>query len=153
MKVKLDPGAIMPTRAHATDAGLDLYSMDDKVIFPRQVTMFDKDGFGKPVPIGETFDTGVHIAFDPGTYGRVEGRSGLNINKNICVCGAGIIDNGFRGSIKVKLYNMGTEPYTVKKGDRIAQLIIAKYETPEIELVTALDDTDRGESGFGSSGL
>lgn len=136
MKVKLDPGAIMPTRAHETDAGLDLYSKGTKVI-----TSWSS----------QVFDTGVHIAFDPGTYGKIESKSGLNVNHSVVSCG-GVIDEGYTGTITVKLYNLGTEPYTVHKGDKIAQLVIMPYLTPKMELVDELDETDRGDNGFGSTG-
>lgn len=142
MKVKLDTGAIMPTRAHATDAGLDLYSKEEKVIYPRLETI---------LPIGETFDTGVHIELPHGYYGKIESKSGLNVNHSVVSCG-GVIDEGYTGSIKVKLYNLGTEPYTVHAGDKIAQLIIQPYAAPELELVEHLDETERGENGFGSTG-
>ena len=150
MKIMLEPEAIMPTRAHPTDAGLDLYSREEKVIMPRP--MRDAvTGQVKTVPIGEVFDTGVHIQFEKGLYGTVTGRSGLNIKHNI-ICPCGTIDQGFTGSIRVKLYNLGTEPYVVHKGDRIAQLIIKRCEYPEFEQVDSLEETERNESGIGSTG-
>ena len=154
MKLKIDPGAFVPTRAHDTDAGLDLYSMEDKTLYPSGWSTLDPEtNITYPLPFCATFDTGVHIAFEPGTYGRVEGRSGLNIKNSVVVVGSGIVDNGYRGSIAVKLYNLGTEPYTVHKGDKIAQLVIMPYLTPKIELVEHLDDTPRGSNGFGSTGV
>lgn len=146
MKIKLDLCATMPTRAHETDAGLDLYSAEDKIILPR--TICDS----VYVDCGETFDTGVHIAFDRGTYGKIESKSGLNVNHSVVSCG-GVIDEGYTGSIKVKLYNFGTKPYSVHAGDKIAQLIVQNYLTPELELVDDLDDTERGDNGFGSTGV
>ena len=137
MKIKLDPGAYLPTRAHETDAGLDLYSMIDKVIKPERSAVFD---------------TGVHIAFDKGTYGKIESKSGLNVKNGIVSCG-GVIDEGYTGSIRVKLYNLGNDFYEIRRGDKIAQLIVMPYLTPEIELVSALEETDRGDNGFGSTGL
>lgn len=134
MKIKLDPGAIMPTRAHPTDAGLDLYAREDMPIFGEAV-----------------FDTGVHIAFDHGTYGKIESKSGLNVKHSVVSCG-GVIDEGYTGSITVKLYNLGLETYRVKKGDKIAQLVIMPYLTPEIEMVESLDKTERGDGAFGSTG-
>ena len=151
MKIKLDEGAVMQTRAHATDAGLDLYSREDKAIFPRHMMMYDNDGFASPVECGETFDTGVHIAFDAGTYGKIESKSGLNVKHGVVSCG-GVIDEGYNGSITVKLYNFGTKPYIVKKGDKIAQLVIMPYMTPEMELVDELEATERGDGAFGSTG-
>lgn len=153
MKVKLEPSAYLPTRAHSTDAGLDLYSMEEKTIPP--VGSFDFDSKTCALsnfPCSAVFDTGVHIAFEPGTYGKIESKSGLNVKHSVVSCG-GVIDEGYTGSITVKLYNLGTEPYTVHKGDKIAQLVIMPYLTPKIELVEHLDDTPRGSNGFGSTGV
>lgn len=152
MKIMLDEGAIMPTRAYPTDAGLDLYSRDDvKVIFPRQMTMYDGDCSAVACPIAETFDTGVHIELPPGYYGKIESKSGLNVKHDVVSCG-GVVDEGYTGSIVVKLYNLGNKPYTVRRGDKIAQLIIQPYIAPELEVVDKLDDTPRGANGFGSTG-
>ena len=152
MKVVLDEGATMPTRAYPTDAGLDLYSREEKVILPRYYS-YTELGTGKikGLPMGETFDTGVHVALPEGTYGRIEGRSGLNIKNDVVVCG-GTIDQNFTGSIRVKLYNLGSEPYIVHSGDRIAQLVILQCEHPVLEEVEALPFTDRDTKGIGSSG-
>ena len=138
MKIKLDPWAKMPTRAHSTDAGLDLYSRETKTLHP----LFEN---------AVTFDTGVHIELPHGYYGKIESKSGLNVNHSVVSCG-GVIDEGYTGSITVKLYNLGKEPYTVKNGDKIAQLVIMPYATPELELVDTLEATDRGDAGFGSTG-
>ena len=151
MEVMLDDGALLPTRAHTTDAGLDLYSRENKVIFPRHMMMYDNDGFASPVECAETFDTGVHIAFDAGTYGKIESKSGLNVKHSIVSCG-GVIDEGYNGSIAVKLYKLGNKPYEVRKGDKIAQLVIMPYLTPEIKIVDELEKTERGDGAFGSTG-
>ena len=140
MKLVLDEGATMPTRAHETDAGLDLYSRDDRVIWP---TVNGCDG--------AVFDTGVHMEIPHGFFGKVESKSGLNVNNGIVSCG-GVIDEGYTGSIAVKLYNLGTRGYAVRKGDKIAQIIIQPYAAPELELVDKLDETERGDNGFGSTG-
>lgn len=136
MKVVLEPGAKMPTRAHETDAGLDLYCRDDKYI----------PSFGSA-----SFDTGVHIELPPGFYGKIESKSGLNVNHSIVSCG-GVIDEGYTGSIVVKLYNLGDNHYHIMDGDKIAQLIIQPYMTPELVKVEQLSESDRGNHGFGSSG-
>jgi deoxyuridine 5'-triphosphate nucleotidohydrolase len=133
-KVKLDEGAKMPTRAHPEDAGLDLYARETQTIRNSAV-----------------FDTGVHLAIHRGFFGKIESKSGLNVNYGVVSCG-GVIDSGYTGSIKVKLYNLGNEDYTVKKGDKIAQLIIQPCVAPELEEVEDLDDTPRGDKGFGSTG-
>lgn len=137
MRIKLDEGAIMPTRAHATDAGLDLYSREERVILP---------GFA------EVFDTGVHVQLPAGTWGKLESKSGLNVNYDIVCCG-GTIDEGYTGSIKVKLYNLGSTRYVVRKGQKIVQMVILPYLAPELECVSELAETERGEGGFGSTGL
>lgn len=143
MKVMLDPGAKMPTRAHSTDAGLDLYARETKVI---------------PAGGSETFDTGVHIelpivviGWQPfKTVGLLKSKSGLNVNHGIV--GEGVIDVGYTGSIRVKLYNNSDKDYTVTEGDKISQLVIAPILTPELEQVDRLGYTARGAGGFGSTG-
>lgn len=137
MKIKLDEGAICPTRAHDQDAGLDLYSRGDLIIMPGE---------------SEVFDTGVHVELPAGTYGRLESKSGLNIHYDI-VCLGGTIDEGYTGSIRVKLYNLGKKPYMIRKGQKIIQLTIIPCVRPELEVVERLEETERGEKGFGSTGL
>lgn len=137
MKITLDEGAVMPQRAHKQDAGLDLFSREDRVIL-------DGDS--------AVFDTGVHIELPPGTYGRLESKSGLNIHYDI-VCLGGTIDEGYTGSIRVKLYNLGKKPYMIRKGQKIIQLTIIQCVRPELEIVDRLEETERGEKGFGSTGL
>lgn len=136
MKVVVDPGASIPTRAHPEDAGLDLYCTKGGVIWPHG---------------SRTFDTGVHIALPPGTFGKVESKSGLNVNHGVVSCG-GVIDQGYTGSIRVKLYNLGWKPYRVHDGDKIAQLIITDCCKPPVEIVGSLGSTERGTNGFGSTG-
>ena len=135
MRIKLDEGAITPTRAHLTDAGLDLYAREDKVV---------------PARYYATFDTGVHIELPPGTVGMLKSKSGLNVKHHIT--SEGVIDVGYTGSIVVKLFNHGYDSYEVKAGDKITQLVIMPYLAPEMEIVDELDETDRGDNGFGSSG-
>ena len=147
----LEPSAYLPTRAHETDAGLDLYAREEKTVSP-MTWRYDHNTLTVGLSGGETFDTGVHIAFDPGTYGKIESKSGLSVKHSVVSCG-GVIDEGYVGSIAVKLYNLGDKPYTVHKGDKIAQLVIQPYLTPEIEIVSHLDDTPRGSNGFGSTGV
>ena len=136
IKVMLDYGAITPTRAHADDAGLDLYSPGNEMIPP-----------GGSVVI----ETGVHIQIPKGYMGKIEARSGLNVRHDI-IC-TGVIDAGYAGQIIVKLYNLGDGPYTVHTGDRIAQLVILPCETPDVEVVDSfIERTERGNNGIGSSG-
>lgn len=135
MKIKLDNGAYMPTRAHETDAGLDLYTPID----------FDCPPKGDAV-----IDTGVHIELPQSTTGFLKSKSGLNVNHGLT--SEGVIDVGYTGSIRVKLYNHSDKAYEFKKGDKVSQLVILPIMTPILELVSDLDDTERGDNGFGSSG-
>ena len=135
MNVKLDPGAIMPTRAHDTDAGLDLYARENQVILPRS---------------SATFDTGVHIELPPDTVGMLKSKSGLNVKYGLT--SEGVIDEGYTGSIAVKLYNHSCETYRVVRGDKISQLVILPIVKPILNLVEALEETERGTGGFGSTG-
>lgn len=126
----------MPTRAHEFDAGLDLYSANDDVyIYPGS---------------SELFDTGVHIQLPQNTVGFLKSKSGLNVKYGIT--SEGVIDVGYVGSIMVKLYNHGEKPYLVRKGDKISQLVILPCLLPELEVVDSLEDTGRGNGGFGSTG-
>lgn len=165
MKIMLDKGAIMPTRAHDTDAGLDLYARESKIV---------------PAGGSAVFDTGVHIElpeewivyrpvktvslgnddsveirgadkYTVKTVGFLKSKSGLNVKHNIT--SEGVIDMGYTGSIVVKLYNHGKEDYQVNAGDKISQLVIFPILTPGLELVDKLEDTERGDNGFGSTGI
>lgn len=134
LKVKLDENARMPQRAHGTDAGLDLFSRERRLIWPGMSVVFD---------------TGVHIEIPEGYVGDVDAKSSL-LEKNLLT--AGTIDCGFTGSIKVKLFNLGGGMVEILKGQKIAQLVIKSIITPELEEVDELEDTERGEGGFGSTG-
>jgi len=136
MKIKLDKDAIMPTKAHTTDAGYDLYSRKDAII---------------PANSSKVFDTGVHIELPPHTAGLLVSKSGLNVKYDIT--STGLIDVGYTGPIKVKLYNNFNGDYFVNKGDKISQLVIIPIvDKLSLELVEDLEDTERGDNGFGSSG-
>ena len=135
MKVKLDEDAFMPVRAHETDAGLDLMSPVDAIIPPEGSTVID---------------TGVHIELPYGTVGMLKSKSGLNIKHGIV--SEGVIDEGYTGSIAVKLYNLSNHRYRVKRGDKITQLVIVECYKPDIEIVDSLTETERGNNGFGSTG-
>lgn len=135
IKVKLDEGAIIPSRAHSTDAGLDIYSREDQIV---------------PAKESAVFDTGVHIELPQGTVGMLKSKSGLNVKHGIV--SEGVIDVGYTGSIRVKLYNHSGFDYKVKAGDKISQLVILPIFTPTPCLVDSLDATERGDNGFGSSG-
>lgn len=135
MKIKLDTNAIMPTRAHKTDAGLDLYSPYNQDVPPKRSVVID---------------TGVHIELPKRTAGLLVPKSGLSTKYNLL--SSGLIDEGYTGSIRVQLYNHSDQWYSVKKGDKISQLVIFPIYTPNLELVDSLEATERGDKGFGSSG-
>jgi dUTP pyrophosphatase len=136
VNIMLDEFAYMPVRAHETDAGMDLRAPEDVTIQPG----------GSAV-----IDTGVHIQIPAGYYGKLESKSGLNVKHGV-VSKGGVIDSGYTGSIKAKLYNDGSEPYTFHAGDKIVQLLIVPCMIPELVEVTGFPDTDRCANGFGSSG-
>ncbi len=142
MRVKiarLSPDAFLPEHAHGPeeDAGLDLRALADAVLVP-----------GEPAGVG----TGLAIELPAGFEAQIRPRSGLALKHAITLPNSpGTIDPGYRGEIRVILLNLGREPYPIEAGDRIAQLIIARYEPVEWE-ETDLSDTARGEGGFGSSG-
>ena len=135
LPVQLDPGAFMPERAHRLDAGLDLRSPIGTLI----------PGFGCA-----TIDTGVHIQLPPGTVGMLKSKSGLNVKHGLT--GEGVIDEGFTGSIVVKLYNHTPQEYYINKGDKISQLVILPVLRPEPMLVDKIEGGERGNNGFGSTG-
>ena len=136
MKVTLDTGAHIPVRKHPFDGGADLFANSCTVIQPGD---------------SAEFDTGVHIAIPESCVGIVKGRSGLAFNHGI-IAHEGTIDYGYTGSVRVKLFNLGKEPYTVKREDRIAQLLVQPVVLVPLELVDKLDRTERGSKGFGSTG-
>lgn len=135
MKIKLDNGAYIPTRAHKTDAGLDLYAMKTQIV---------------PARGSAVFDTGVHVELPTGTAGMLKSKSGLYVKHGIT--SEGVIDLGYTGSIVVKLYNNSFDDYVVNAGDKISQLVIVPILTPPLEVVETLEETERGADGFGSTG-
>lgn len=135
MKIMLDDGAYMPTRAHSMDAGLDLYSPVDAWLMPQASAVID---------------TGVHVELPPGSVGFLKSKSGLNVRYGIL--GEGVIDAGYIGSIRVNLYNHSEEGYYIQRGDKITQLVILPVILPDLEQVDSLEDTERGCGGFGSTG-
>jgi dUTP pyrophosphatase len=132
---KVSPEAVLPTRAHHDDAGLDLYGLEDIVLEPRQ---------------GRMARTGIAVALPPYHVGLVADRSSM-AKKGIKTAG-GVIDAGYRGEIQIILWNISGEAVHLKAGERIAQLLILPVATPAVAEVTTLDDTSRGDKGFGSSG-
>lgn len=135
MKIMLDYGAFMPTRAHKTDAGADLYTPIDTIV---------------PAKGARVIDTGVHVQVPHGYVGMVKSKSGLNTQYGLVA--EGVIDEGYTGSIKVKIYNNSQLAHDFKRGDKITQLVIIPCEYVGFEQVDYLDDSERGANGFGSSG-
>ena len=134
MKVVIDPGANIPTRAHRTDAGIDLYATKGGWIFP----------FSR-----KAFDTGFHVAIPEAYVGLLTSKSGLMLKG---ITSRGTIDCGYTGSIKAVLFNHGWRFVRIKKGQKITQLVILPIITPELDIVDRLEDTKRGGGGFGSTG-
>ncbi len=139
MKIKftLDPGAYAPEKAHEADAGYDLRAAES--------------GYLDECGGGEIIDTGVHIEIPKGYVGYIQGRSGLNFNEGI-ICPTGTIDSGYTGSIKVKLYSHSVYQRMIYRGEKIAQLIIQPIADTELVQVDRLEETERGNNGFGSTG-
>ena len=136
---RLHPEAFLPEYAHGPqeDAGMDLRALEDALLEP-----------GVP----RTVRTGIAIELPPGFEAQVRPRSGLALNHSITLPNApATIDPGYRGEIKVILLNLGREPYHVLRGDRIGQLVVARYEQVEWD-EGELNHTRRGSGGFGSSG-
>lgn len=134
--VILDEGAYMPERAHDTDAGYDLRT-------PKRVVIHRGSS--------AVIDTGVHIQIPSGWFGKLESKSGLNVNHSVVSLG-GVIDSGYTGSIRAKIYNLGDTDYVFSAGDKVVQIIFHRHESPSFVVVDSFDETDRGDNGFGSSG-
>lgn len=132
---KLHTDAIIPKPAKAGDAGFDLSAIQDVEVPPGKVTV---------VP------TGLAWAIPSGHFGHILQRSGMG-KKGIMVQG-GVIDSNYRGDVGVMLLHFNNEPYHIKKGDRIAQLVFQKIYVPKLQIVEELDQTERGTDGFGSTG-
>ena len=133
---KLYPDAQLPQMIKAGDAAMDFYSYKDCEIKPGEKTIVE---------------TGVAIAIPRGYWGNVRDRSGLAAKHAIHTLG-GVFDSNYRGEVQIIIINLGKEIYNIKKGDRICQMIVEKHEDLEVEEVAELDQTNRGESRFASSG-
>ena len=143
IKIKLDKGAFAPESAHKADAGYDLRTPVDFVIRNEDSAIID---------------TGVHVAIPEGYVGFLKSKSGLNVKHNLT--GEGVIDSGYTGSIVVKLYNHDKNIDSFvdvfgkhfERGDKIIQLVLLPIFKPELEIVDSLEETERGDGGFGSTG-
>jgi dUTP pyrophosphatase len=138
--LRLDPGLPLPTAQHVGDAGIDLFAASD--------TTLDARGGRALVP------TGIAIAIPAGYAGFVQPRSGLALRHGVTVVNTpGLVDAGYRDEIRVLLINLDpVEPFKISRGDRIAQLVIQRFETVEWHEVDDLDATERGLGGWGSTG-
>jgi dUTP pyrophosphatase len=135
---KLNPQAALPERKREGDAGLDLYSLEEVIIEPNQI---------------KAVSTGIAVEIPSGYFGLIKDRSGLALKYGLH-CLAGVVDENYRGEIKVVLANFGKEKVRLPAKSRIAQLIIIPYlRNVEILEVENLSSTERGEKGFGSTGI
>lgn len=139
---KLSNNAIIPTRATPGSAGYDLYALED-------YTVAVNSAFASNV---QMVRTGVCVEIPSGYFGKIFPRSSLAVKHSIDV-GAGVIDSDYRGEIKVVLFNHGNLNFHIKKGDRIAQLVIIPCLMGNSTEVESMSDTSRGEGGFGSTGV
>ena len=132
---KVRDEAKVPTRAHHNDAGIDLYACGEHVVLPRQT---------KAIPLG------IAMEIEEGYVGLMWDKSSIGL-KSLKTLG-GVIDAGYRGEVLAMVHNLGDESYTFSHGHKVAQMVIQKVEFPDIEEVTELSDSLRGEGGFGSTG-
>jgi len=134
---KINPEAKTPIYTLKNDAGMELYSVQDLTVEPGKIL---------------TCETGITMAIPVGYVGLIWDKSGVAFKGGIKTMG-GVIDSSYRGEIKIILTNLSDKAYVINKGDKVAQMLIQKVESPDIEEVEVLDDTERGEGGFGSTGI
>ena len=132
----LEEGAKVPEFAHVTDAGMDLFALEDITALPKQAI---------------TVRTGLRVAIPQGHVGLIWDKSGLAIKRGLKTMG-GVIDSGYRGEIKIIVISLSSGPVFIKKGSKVAQTLIQKVEQPAIQVVNELPEADRGDAGFGSTG-
>ena len=136
---KLVPDAVLPSYAHPSDAGMDVRSVEALTIAPGRRALVH---------------TGLVMLLPPGYEAQVRPRSGLALKSGVTVLNTpGTIDSGYRGEVGVILANFGEADFSVRPGDKIAQIVIAPVTQPEIVETSEVDETDRGEGGFGSTGV
>lgn len=138
MKIKIkriQENAKLPAYSHSGDAGLDLFSSVDLVL-----------GAGKVMPVS----TGIKMAIPPGYVGLIWDKSGISLEGVHRL--AGVVDSGYRGEVRVVMINLGDAPFSIEKGMKIAQMLIQPVNSVEVTEVEELEDTTRGEDGFGSTG-
>ncbi len=134
---KLTDNAILPQYAHQYDAGMDLFSNEEVELQPNTRALVA---------------TGIAMAIPQGMVGLVWDKSGLAVKSALTTL-AGVIDSTYRGEIKIAIYNLSDEVYKIEAGQKIAQMLIQPVEAPELEEVVELEETQRGEGGFGSTGV
>lgn len=135
MRVKLEDGALAPSRAHETDAGLDLYALRGGLVRAHQAA---------------TFHTGVHAELPEGTVGILMPKSGMMTRHDLLTFG--VVDEGYTGEIMVHIFNCGDEDYSVRAGDKISQMLIVPVRYENVEIVEEISGGARADSGFGSTG-
>ena len=133
---KMDSNAKLPSYANPGDAGMDFYSAENYVLRPNE---------------RKTVKTGIAMAIPVGYVGLIWDKSGLASKKGIKTM-AGVVDSGYRGEIQIVLHNLGNEDFVVEKDMKIAQMLIQPIHKPRLEEVAELDETKRGDGGFGSTG-
>lgn len=136
MKVAVEAGAFVPRRAHKNDAGLDLYATKGGWIFPKSK---------------KTFGTGFHASIPAGFVGLLTSKSGMMDKQGIT--SRGTIDSDYTGEIRAVLFNHSWKFIRIKQHQKITQLVILPIIKPELELVDGLEETERGNGGFGSTGM
>ena len=137
--LRSDPAAQLPAYAHPGDAGMDVRSVEDVTLAPGARALVR---------------TGLVLMLPPDAEAQVRPRSGLALKHGVTVLNTpGTIDAGYRGEVGVILINLGAEPFVVEKGMKIAQLVVSPVTQAEIVEVSAVDATDRGAGGFGSTGV
>ena len=137
--LRTDPAAQLPVYAHPGDAGMDVRSIEDVTLSPGARALIH---------------TGLVLMPPPNAEAQVRPRSGLALKHGVTVLNTpGTIDAGYRGEVGVILINLGTEPFVVEKGMKIAQIVVSPVAQAEVVEVTSVDETDRGAGGFGSTGV
>ena len=137
--LRTDPAAQLPVYAHPGDAGMDVRSIEDVTLSPGARALIH---------------TGLVLMLPPKAEAQVRPRSGLALKHGVTVLNTpGTIDAGYRGEVGVILINLGTEPFVVEKGMKIAQIVVSPVAQAEVVEVTSVDETDRGAGGFGSTGV
>lgn len=138
MKIFLDVGAYMPTYAHEADAGMDLRTPVAFIV---------------PAHGDYTIDTGIHVEIPNDYVGFIKSKSGLNVNAGLTA--TGVVDSGYTGSIRVKLYNHSDEDYVFSRGDKVTQMVVlpvARFDMIRVDSLEDFGKTERGNGGFGSTG-